>query len=180
MRCEELLWVRRLLAAVAMLAVGILVVYGGHFSSEPSQPAGNPAFQSGSGESSAVLPLTEAPDDSRGVKVQQSKPPQVAGESVEPESPSSKRGDPEVIISLSRKSDVPLAFSQFRQIAGRDGIYPIYEPEFSPGKLASLDPRELVIGVEINGESKAYPVGPLNWREMVNDVLGGVPILVTW
>ena len=36
------------------------------------------------------------------------------------------------------------------------------------------------MGVEINGESKAYPVGPLNYREMVNDVVGGVPVLVTW
>ena len=37
-----------------------------------------------------------------------------------------------------------------------------------------------MIGVAINGESKAYPVGPLNFREMVNDVVGGVPILVSW
>jgi hypothetical protein len=43
-----------------------------------------------------------------------------------------------------------------------------------------MDSRELVIGVEINCESRAYPVGPLNRREMVNDVVGGVPILVTW
>ena len=62
----------------------------------------------------------------------------------------------------------------------RDAIMPIYDPQFTPGKLASLEPGELVIGVEINGESKAYPVGPLVFREMVNDVVGGVPLLVTW
>ncbi len=43
-----------------------------------------------------------------------------------------------------------------------------------------LKHQDLVIGVAINGESKAYPVGTLNFREMVNDVVGGVPILVTW
>ena len=35
------------------------------------------------------------------------------------------------------------------------------------------------MGVEMNGESKAYPVGPPSWREMVNDEVGVVPILVT-
>ena len=36
------------------------------------------------------------------------------------------------------------------------------------------------MGVTINGESKAYPVGMLNFRETVIDEVGGVPILVTW
>ena len=66
------------------------------------------------------------------------------------------------------------------QLVPRDAIKPIYEPQFTHWKLTSLDPENLVIGVEINGESKAYPVSPLNGREMVNDVVGGVPILVTW
>jgi hypothetical protein len=36
------------------------------------------------------------------------------------------------------------------------------------------------MGVAIRGEAKAYPVGLLNSREMVNDKLGRTPILVTW
>ena len=48
------------------------------------------------------------------------------------------------------------------------------------GRTASLRPEDLVIGVTINRESKAYPIGPLNFREMVSDVVGGVPVLVTW
>ena len=69
---------------------------------------------------------------------------------------------------------------EFSQLLGRDMIRPVYEPRFVPGELARVHPSELVIGVEIKGEAKAYPVGPLNSREMVNDVVGGVPILVTW
>ena len=34
--------------------------------------------------------------------------------------------------------------------------------------------------VAINGEAKAYAIGPLNGREMVNDTVGGTPVLVTW
>ena len=49
-----------------------------------------------------------------------------------------------------------------------------------PASAAPLDDDDLVLGVEIGGESRAYPVGTLNGREMVNDEVGGVPILVSW
>ena len=64
------------------------------------------------------------------------------------------------------------------QLLPRDGIRPIYEDEveFVEAKSAPYDDNELVIGVEINGEAKAYAIGPLNSREMVNDTVGGVPI----
>ncbi len=68
----------------------------------------------------------------------------------------------------------------FRQLLGRDDILPIYEPSFVPAARAGLHPAELVIGVEIAGEARAYPVGYLNLREMVNDRIGPVPFLVTW
>ena len=68
------------------------------------------------------------------------------------------------------------------QLLGRDAIRPIYEDEveFVEAKSAPYDDNELVIGIEINGEAKAYAIGPLNSREMVNDVVGGTPVLVTW
>jgi hypothetical protein len=49
-----------------------------------------------------------------------------------------------------------------------------------PAIEASWDSDDLVIGLEIDGNSKAYPVGFLNRREMVIDRLSGVPVLVTW
>ena len=68
----------------------------------------------------------------------------------------------------------------WQQLLRRDSIKPIYNPTFTSAAEAAYDDRELVIGVALNGEAKAYPIGPLNGREMVNDLLGGVPILVTW
>ena len=38
----------------------------------------------------------------------------------------------------------------------------------------------MVIGVELDGIAKAYPVSLLNRREMVNDQLAQLPILVAW
>jgi len=46
------------------------------------------------------------------------------------------------------------------------------------GKYLVSDDR--VIGVTIDGESRAYPVRVLNWHEVVNDTLAGVPIAVTY
>jgi hypothetical protein len=68
----------------------------------------------------------------------------------------------------------------WNQLLARDAILPIYEPEFVSAQDAPYDDDELVIGVELNGEARAYAIGPLNSREMVNDTVGGIPILVTW
>ena len=62
----------------------------------------------------------------------------------------------------------------------RDAIRPIYNPEFVTAAEAGLDEQELVLGLAINGESRAYPVGPLHYREMVIDEVGGIPVLVSW
>ncbi len=68
----------------------------------------------------------------------------------------------------------------FRQVLGRDAIVPIYDPEFVAAGGVDWSPTTLVIGLEIDGEAKAYPVSHLNRREMVVDSLAGIPVLVTW
>jgi len=70
--------------------------------------------------------------------------------------------------------------SNFRQLLPRDAIRPIYEPGFVTISEAKMKEEELVIGVSINGDSIAYPISILRRREMVNDTVGGRPILVTW
>lgn len=67
-----------------------------------------------------------------------------------------------------------------RQLLPRDGILPIYDPQFVSAEESGYTPDELVMGVEINGDARAYPVGLLRSREMVNDLIGGTPVLVTW
>jgi hypothetical protein len=37
-----------------------------------------------------------------------------------------------------------------------------------------------VLGVTIGAESRAYPIAFLSWHEIVNDIVGGVPIAATW
>ncbi len=46
------------------------------------------------------------------------------------------------------------------------------------GKYLVAD--DLVIGVVVHGEARAYPLRVLNWHEVANDTLGGVPVAVAW
>ncbi len=63
----------------------------------------------------------------------------------------------------------------------KDGIPAILKPEFVQAAEADfLAPEDQVIGVEVEGQARAYPVAILNWHEVVNDTLSGTPIVVTF
>jgi hypothetical protein len=67
-----------------------------------------------------------------------------------------------------------------RERLPRDAIEPIYTPKFVSPDESVLRPDEIVMGLVINGDARAYPTGLLRAREMVNDEVGGTPVLVTW
>ncbi|MEO0497538.1 MAG: DUF3179 domain-containing protein [Pseudomonadota bacterium] len=63
----------------------------------------------------------------------------------------------------------------------KDGIPSIDDPLFIPIESArTYDDLEPVIGLTINGDARAYPLSVLTWHEIVNDVVGGVPVAVTY
>lgn len=45
---------------------------------------------------------------------------------------------------------------------------------------AEWDDGEFVIGVEINGDARAYPIRLMSQHELVNDTIGGQPVLISW
>ena len=98
--------------------------------------------------------------------------------------PSPDDGDPVSTFYREFNPDGPKAIdaSSFKQVLPRDAIAPIYEPSIATVGEArpEMDDAELVVGVTLGAESRAYPVRTISTREMVNDELGGVPILVTW
>ena len=67
-------------------------------------------------------------------------------------------------------------------LLGFDAIRAIMEPEFVDAAQADewLEPDHLVIGLSIDGDSRAYSVPMLSAHEIVNDVVGGEPVAVTW
>jgi len=64
----------------------------------------------------------------------------------------------------------------------RDAIPAVFDPEFLSVEEANQEysDNELVLGVEIDGEARAYSVPFLSRREIVNDTVGGRPIAVAW
>ena len=72
-------------------------------------------------------------------------------------------------------------YRMFRSVP-KDGIPAIFDPKFITADEAAsqMNDGDLVIGLSINGEHHAYSVAFLSSREVVNDVVGGVPVAVTW
>ena len=64
----------------------------------------------------------------------------------------------------------------------RDAISAIRNPEFVEVAEAAqwMNGREQVIGLELGGEVRAYPINLLSRHEIVNDVVGGEPVAITW
>lgn len=66
---------------------------------------------------------------------------------------------------------------------GPRGLIPaVFDPVHVPAADVGdqVGQASLVIGVSIGGESVAYSVTHLSSREIVNDTVGGTPIVVTW
>lgn len=63
----------------------------------------------------------------------------------------------------------------------RDGIPSIDDPQFSGADEAGfLQEKEEILGVEVNGIAKAYPIKILNYHEIVNDDFGGQAVVITY
>ena len=62
----------------------------------------------------------------------------------------------------------------------KDGIPSIDSPQFVSADETIFKDGQLIIGLEINGDARAYPYAILNWHEIVNDVVGGIPVAVTY
>ena len=91
-------------------------------------------------------------------------------------------GRVEQITVPSRDPNKPGRSLEMVKVLGFDGIPAILDPEFVNVDEAEawMDEFERVLGLSINGDSRAYSIKMLSRHEVVNDVVGGVPVAVTW
>ena len=62
-----------------------------------------------------------------------------------------------------------------------DGIPSLDNPKLIAADAAEyLRDDDLVFGVEINGDARAYPLRIMGWHEMFNEVIGGVPVALAY
>ena len=89
--------------------------------------------------------------------------------------------------TAARSLPLPMAPGDLRDAAvsggpPKDGIPSLDEPRTITVESADdrLDARDVVFGVVLGDAVKAYPQDLLVWHEIVNDVLDGTPIAVTY
>ncbi len=62
-----------------------------------------------------------------------------------------------------------------------DGIPAINAPRFEQADQVDwLEDDEAVLSLTVSGETRAYPLRVMTWHEIVNDVVGGTPVAVTY
>ncbi|SEL73549.1 DUF3179 domain-containing protein [Haloferax larsenii] len=82
--------------------------------------------------------------------------------------------------------DLPVPKDELRRGAPKDAIPAITAPVYSDDWTGfdevnvTLEDSFEVVGVEIDGISRAYPLAILNWHEIVNDTFDGRPVVVTY
>ncbi|MCH7929550.1 MAG: DUF3179 domain-containing protein [Proteobacteria bacterium] len=90
--------------------------------------------------------------------------------------------DPEFRLFLRRgvKHEIRLEEIAWGGVV-KDGIPALINPtHIEPPEADYLLDDELVFGVQINGDARAYPFRILDWHEMFNDVVGGVPVALAY
>ena len=82
----------------------------------------------------------------------------------------------------TRARFVPLSeISDELQTGLRDAIMPVGRPAYGGSDaLPWLTDDDLIIGYESGAEAFAFPIKVLNFHEIVNDTIGGVPVLITY
>ena len=64
---------------------------------------------------------------------------------------------------------------------GKDGIPSVDDPKFAPAATTNyVQDDRLVVGIRVGNVVRAYPHQVLDWHEIVNDVVAGEPIALTY
>jgi len=59
-------------------------------------------------------------------------------------------------------------------------FHPVQQPGFESIAKTKLDSGEMVLALAFNHDARAYPVREMAYHHIVNDVVGGVPVAVTY
>ena len=59
-------------------------------------------------------------------------------------------------------------------------FHPIAGAQFVAQAQSKLDPKEMILAVNLGGEARAYPISQMAYHHVLNDVVAGVPIAVTY
>ena len=59
-------------------------------------------------------------------------------------------------------------------------FHPNTAPTFAPASQAAAEPGDMILAVNLNRQSRAYPIRYLGYHHIINDIVGGQPIAITY
>jgi hypothetical protein len=59
-------------------------------------------------------------------------------------------------------------------------FHPVGNPAFEPAGESKLAAGEMVLAIQAGGAARAYPIRAISYHHIVNDEVGGVPIVATY
>lgn len=59
-------------------------------------------------------------------------------------------------------------------------FHPLADPQFLAQSDSKLDPKEMIMAVRLGTEARAYPISQMAYHHVLNDMVAGVPIAVTY
>jgi len=85
-----------------------------------------------------------------------------------------------IIQSVVPSAD-PIRADEIVTVIPQDAKTALVDPGYlAAARAPDIQPSEEVIGVVINGDARAFPMATLNVHEIVDDVIGGQAVAVTW
>ena len=59
-------------------------------------------------------------------------------------------------------------------------FHPIPSPQFEAASASKLDKSEMILAVRFGSDARAYPIREMAYHHVLNDVVAGVPVAVTY
>jgi Protein of unknown function (DUF3179) len=59
-------------------------------------------------------------------------------------------------------------------------FHPVDSPQFEAESASKLNPGEMIMAVAFPSDDRAYPISQMAYHHILNDVVGGMPIAVTY
>ena len=59
-------------------------------------------------------------------------------------------------------------------------FHPYATPAFVQANDATVDPDDKVLAIVLNGQSRAYPIRTIAYHHIINDEVGGQPVVTTY
>ncbi|OLS29101.1 MAG: hypothetical protein HeimC2_02960 [Candidatus Heimdallarchaeota archaeon LC_2] len=97
------------------------------------------------------------------------------------ESSSSGINSPLQLNQIKQNEECFVPCDEILRIQVKDAVTTLDDPKFvALDNINAPNSRDKVLGVVVNGVSRAYPYDILRWHEIVNDIIDGVHVSITY